>query len=298
MSEELLTKYNPGFAPTDLPEDSLLVQWTGTAGFIFNYRDTTILIDPFMTRCGFPLLLSSALTTNMDLCALVFPKADAIMVGHSHYDHLLDVPFIAELTGASVYGSKSTSAVCRAFGIPISKTIDVEDRHEYKIKEVTTSFHPSNHGYAMMGRIPFPGEIPSNPRLPMRAKDYKHGGVYGIVLNFGGFRVCHFGSANLIDEELAKIGPVDLLLVGISGRQKTPRYMDRLSEALKPKYVFPHHYDNFFKPFQAGRIVFKGVDMDEFFTSCDRACPDSTLITPGFLQPVAFDTSSRTLITK
>lgn len=298
MSNELLTKYNPGFAPVNLPEDALLVQWTGTAGFIFSYRGTTILIDPFMTRNGFLSLFFSKLTVNMELNALMFPKADAILVGHSHYDHLLDVPFIAEHTGATVYGSTSTAAVCRASGIPISKTIEVANRHEYEIGAASAAFYPSLHGFAMLGRIPFPGEIPAEPRLPMKANGYRHGGVYGIVLNFGGFRVCHFGSANLIDEELEKIGRVDLLLVGISGRQKTPRYIDRLSEALKPKYVFPHHYDNFFKPFRAGRIVLRGIGLEEFFESCDRACQDSTLITPGFLQPVAFDVSTKTLLRK
>jgi L-ascorbate metabolism protein UlaG (beta-lactamase superfamily) len=37
-------------------------------------------------------------------------RADFILVTHTHYDHVLDVPYIATKTGATVIGTESTVA--------------------------------------------------------------------------------------------------------------------------------------------------------------------------------------------
>ena len=43
-------------------------------------------------------------------------RAGLILVGHSHFDHLGDVPWIAKRTGARIAGSRTTALLSRAYG--------------------------------------------------------------------------------------------------------------------------------------------------------------------------------------
>ena len=52
-------------------------------------------------------------------------RADFILVTHSHVDHIMDVPYIARKTGATVIGHQSTINVVRASGITDDKLITV-----------------------------------------------------------------------------------------------------------------------------------------------------------------------------
>ena len=52
-------------------------------------------------------------------------RADFVLVTHTHYDHVLDVPHIALKTGATVIGTESTENVMRAYGVPEGQLITV-----------------------------------------------------------------------------------------------------------------------------------------------------------------------------
>jgi len=295
MIDNLLEMYSPKEPPGDLPETALKIRWTGTAGFIIEYKGTTLVIDPFVTRPGGFRILFLRMPVNGSLCRETFPKADYIVVGHSHYDHLQDVPAVAEHTGAPVFGSESTAAVLRASGIDESMIYVIDTWKQYNMGSLKVTFIPSIHGLILFGRVPFDGEIQENPRLPMRASHYKTGGTYGILVEADRFRFAHFGSANMIDEELERLGKVDMLMLGISGRQKTENFLERMTRHTRPGYILIHHYDNFFKPLKGGRQVFRGVHLGDFIEEYEAVCANVSLLTPDFFQPVVFDTRSRTV---
>ena len=81
-----------------------------------------------------PLLFSrrsrtgQAPSPNQELIARYAPGAvDGILIGHSHYDHLLDAPTIAKRTNAMFAGTESTLNVARASG-PEQMSIDEDAR--------------------------------------------------------------------------------------------------------------------------------------------------------------------------
>ena len=48
----------------------------------------------------------------------IIDKADYILVHHSHFDHLADVPYIAKKTGAKVIATETSCKILSAYGIP------------------------------------------------------------------------------------------------------------------------------------------------------------------------------------
>ena len=296
MIDNILQMYCPKLPPDDLPGTALKMHWTGTAGFVIEYKGTTLVIDPFVTRCGMFRLLFLRMPVNEALCEEVFPKADYIAIGHSHYDHVADLPVVARNTGAPVYGSKSTAAALRGGGIDEAQIKEVEPWTPYELGPMKVTFVPSVHGLILFGKVPYDGVIEGAPKPPLRASHYKAGATYGILIEADGFRFAHFGSANMIDEELEKMGKVDMLLLGISGRQKTENYLERMTRHTRPNYIFAHHYDNFFKPLRGGRNVFRGVHLPQFIEEYENTCPNVRLLMPDFFQPVVFDTQTKRLL--
>jgi L-ascorbate metabolism protein UlaG (beta-lactamase superfamily) len=59
------------------------------------------------------------------------PRANFILVTHTHYDHVLDVPHIALKTRAIVVGTQSTENVLRAYRVPEEQLITVLGGEDY-----------------------------------------------------------------------------------------------------------------------------------------------------------------------
>src|SRR5690606_37009101 len=83
----------------------LEIEWLGTSGFRLAYEGTTLLVDPYLTRPGVLRVASQRpLVPDLSLVERFVPAADAVLVGHTHFDHALDVPLVAERFGCKAYG--------------------------------------------------------------------------------------------------------------------------------------------------------------------------------------------------
>ncbi|MEZ4266692.1 MAG: MBL fold metallo-hydrolase [Myxococcota bacterium] len=225
----------------------LSVRWLGTAGFELKAQGTTLLIDPYLTRVGLGAYLRGPIRPDVERIAREVPEADAIVVGHSHFDHVMDVPDIARRTGARVIGSRSTANLMQASGIPASQVTLCEGGEVIEVGPFKITMIPSEHSrFALGGKVPYAGDIPCSCELPVRGSGYKCGQVFGIAVELGGFCAYHMGSANLIDDAIIH-KDIDLFLMGISGRHATDNYIPRVLRRLAPRAVLPMHYDNFFR---------------------------------------------------
>jgi len=289
-------QYRMGALPDNSPHDALTLQWFGTAAFRLTYKDTILLIDPYVTRAGLFRIAFLRLYVNENLCRELFPRANHIIVGHSHCDHLLDVPCIALETSAVVHGSSSTAAVCRGADLPDPQIHQVGTWEPYDIGDFRVTFVPSKHSKVVMNRIPYPGDITGAPKPPLKTRDYKHGDTYVLVIEAGDLRMMHMGSADFFDEELERVGPIDIFLMGLAGRGSTENFMQRVTAHTKPRIIVPQHFDNFFSPFHKGLLLNHGVDPDGFFADAKQHCPDADIIMPDILDGAAFDPATRTRI--
>lgn len=291
---EIPERYRARYAapPAPLGEDELSLRWLGTAGYELRTARTTLLIDPYLTRASVARTLFTPLEPGAPAIDAVVSRADYVLTGHSHFDHLMDVPYIAARTGAVVAGSESTCNLAAACGVPEGRLIRVkDDRALHEMGDFQVRFVPSQHG-RIFGWRPFPGRIGAEARLPLRAHAYRMGGAYGIQLRVGDLTLYHNGSADLIEAEMEGLR-ADVLLLGLAGRLGTPDYVGRMAGLLRPRYVVPTHYDHFFRPLSEGIRLLPFVRMDDFFLSAAARAREARVVMPGFLEEVRLPLSGR-----
>jgi L-ascorbate metabolism protein UlaG (beta-lactamase superfamily) len=261
------------------------LSWLGTAGFVVETHETTLLVDPFLTRPGLRGLVRPYVPDDLAIARHVPRRVDAILCGHSHYDHVADAPRIAKLTRAKLVGSATTCAWGRAEGVPEDKLVQVrEEGALVTVGDVEVRFVPSKHG-RFFKRVPFPGEITNTPRVPSRFWHYRMGGAFGLLLRAPGVSVYHNGSADLVDAALEG-EQADVLIAGLAGRRGTENYVARLVRALQPKLVVPTHHDAFFAPMERGLHLLPGIDVDGFVSEVSLHAPEATVITPDYEEPI------------
>src|SRR5262249_10499549 len=96
---------------------SVRVTWLGTAGFAVQHDEHVLLLDPYLTRPSLSRCLVAPLQSDAALVRRLVPRADAIVLSHTHFDHALDTPEIARQTGARIFGSRSAPPRRRAPGV-------------------------------------------------------------------------------------------------------------------------------------------------------------------------------------
>ncbi|HEX6834981.1 MAG TPA: MBL fold metallo-hydrolase [Polyangia bacterium] len=269
------------------------IRWLGTAGHVIETPTTTLLIDPFLSRPSLTRLAGPIAPDEAAVRARLPARVDAVLCGHSHFDHLLDAPFIARATGATLAGSGTTCMFARASGVAEPQLVAVPPTgHTFTVGDATIRFVPSLHGRLLFGRVPFPGEVGAPPPLPARMWHYRMGGAFGILIDAGGVRIYHNGSANLVDAELDG-ARADVLLVGLAGRKGTRDYLRRLCDALAPQLIIPTHHDAFFAPLDDGLRLLPGIDLDGFVADARARAPSATIVTPAYDEPLAIPADAR-----
>jgi len=237
---------------SDLPLDrGLEIEWLGTAGYRITYEGRSLLIDPYLTRVPLsavvkrevvhadPLLHDRYLAGAGDVAG--------ILVGHTHFDHAIDVAALARRFGVDAYGSASLAHLMSLHGLS-SQAVEVDPDRTYEIGPFVVRFVPSLHSKLILGyAVPSDGELTCEHLDALSPTAYRCGQVYGIHITAGETTLYHQGSANLIDE-LVPAGGVDVFLAGIAGRRFTDRYWDRILRRLDPAVVLASHYDDFFRP--------------------------------------------------
>ncbi|MGI9579266.1 MAG: MBL fold metallo-hydrolase [Microthrixaceae bacterium] len=270
-------------AEGDLPA-GLSLTWFGTAGFAVSYGGTTILIDPYVSRRSLTeTVRAKSLLPDTGLVDRFVPKADAVLVGHTHFDHAVDVPAISARDGCPVYGSSSLEQLMGLHGLA-DRTVVVDPHEVHEVGPFTFSFTPSVHSRLLFGlKVPSGGELTCDALDSLGTGAYCCGQVWGIDIEVAGKRFYHQGSANLIDDEI-RTGDVDYFLCGIAGRMYTRDYIGRIMGRLRPANVIVHHHDDFFRPLEAEMGYSFNVNLGGFIEDMDNFDSDITLRT---LEPMA-----------
>jgi len=257
----------------DLPP-GLTLRWLGTAGFTLSYEGHDLVIDPYLTRISLgDLLRRRVVAPAAALAEAWVPRADAVLIGHTHFDHALDAPAIARRTGCKVYGSPSLASLMALHGLA-PQAVVVEPYRTYEIGPFEVTFVPSLHSRLAAGLyVPYQGDISCEHLDDMVPQAYRCGQVWGLHVKVAGVSFYHQGSANLVDDAIRHRG-VDYFLCGISGRRYTRRYLDRILARLEPRVVVPMHYDDFFTPLTAPMAFSFNVNFAGFADEVGRVSRD------------------------
>ena len=290
-----------------LSQGTVKLSYMGTAGWEITDGQTVILVDPYLTRLktetpNDPPLASDprSLVTDNDF-AIADPKvidahiskADYILITHTHMDHVLDVPYIARKTGATVIGTESTSNFARDNGVPDAQILTVGGGDDLQLHGFSVQVIPSLHGI-LPSSFPSPSTIfPANARPPFRLSQlFVEGGTLAYLIRIAGHQIIVFGSMNYIERELEGLRPDVALIGAMPERHKIYRYTERLLHALGyPSLVMPTHWDRF----NVGYGVSQQPAIDRvqsFIAEVKAVSPNTEVKVPKYFVPVVVGPST------
>jgi L-ascorbate metabolism protein UlaG (beta-lactamase superfamily) len=114
-------------------------------------------------------------------------KADQILIGPGHWDHLADVPIIAKKTGAMVIGSETYGHVLRAAGVPEKQIVQVKGGESMQFDGYTIEVFPGLHSLGPIKKYAVPGHLYSVPAAaPTKVGELPEGDSLIYLITIGG----------------------------------------------------------------------------------------------------------------
>jgi L-ascorbate metabolism protein UlaG (beta-lactamase superfamily) len=269
-------------------------KWFGTNGWEIIFGNKTILIDPWFNRfeSGFlqnKLKMDATLPTDTALIDQHVKTADQILIGHGHWDHMADVPYIAKKTGAMVIGSESHANLMRAAGVAEGKIVQVKGGEYMQFDGYTIEVFPSVHSMGGTKKYAVPGHVPSVPPAPpTKLGDLPEGDTLIYLLTIGGkYSIFLMSSGNYIERAIAGLRP-DVALIAPLFSNNTHAFTPRLVKALNyPKIVLPTHWDDFEAPLSEPPKDLRGIygdvaNLDLWVKEMKSVSPKSRIITTKY----------------
>jgi L-ascorbate metabolism protein UlaG (beta-lactamase superfamily) len=245
------------------PKDrqTLAIRWTGYGNFELVHNGQILLLDAYFDRGSeYPPLGFKASDVR---------KADVILIGHGHFDHMSDAASVAIRTGATVVGAPTTTTKLQTQSVDARqirtvtgrggemlqfKGFSVEPvlgRHGEPPAEVTRAF-----GEALQSATPAPTPEQRAEQAQISARGSSdrrivaEGTIAYLITLDSGFRILYRDSGGKVtDYERAaasRVGPIDLALAATSASYVTSLVVEQALEYVhtyKPRVFMPAHHD-------------------------------------------------------
>ncbi len=234
-------------------------------------------------------------------------RADAILIGHGHWDHIADVAPVAKQTGAKVFGAPVSIETAVKLGVPAAQTQvvhggEVLDFKGFKVEailaqhstlspEVLKSFGAS---LALAAGAFTPEEKAAEDVIRARGSSdprvVKEGTIAYLFTFDGGFRLIYRNSAGPItDAERAVLkrigGKTDVAIVAYIGQfvaQKQIAVTLPIVQLYNPRLYLPAHHDEI-------PGLFPDIGTEPLFTAIRDQMPGTRSYSPLYREPVCLD---------
>ncbi len=245
---------NKNPTPTDIK-----IQFVGVSTLVISDDSTTIMTDGFFSRFpAWDMLFGEIEPQKEDIKWAVdklnIDQLDAILVVHSHFDHAMDAPEVAKLTGAPMYGSESTANIGRGWKLPENQIKVFQDRQPMQFGKFKVTPILSNHfvfANAAIKEQALGGkqEITAPLIPPVSALEYKMGGAYSFLFEHPSGSFLLQSSAGWKEGSLDGI-QVDKVILGVGGLgSQTPDYQEtyfkELIDKVQANHIYLIHWDAF-----------------------------------------------------
>ena len=274
-------------------------KWFGTDGWEISFANKTILFDPWFSRFDSGFLTgkfnaNAVLPLDEALINQHIKKADQILIGHGHWDHMADIPYIAKKTNAMVIGSETHANVMRAAGVPEGKIVQVKGGEYMQFDGYTIEVFPGVHSMGPTKKHVVPGHLFSVPAAaPTKIADMPEGDSLIYMITIGGkFSIFLMSTANYIERAIAGLKP-DVALVASIFANQIHNFTPRLLKALNyPKILLPTHWDHFEQPFTEPakdlRALFGDpANLDLWVKEAKQLSPKSKVVTLKYFESFA-----------
>jgi hypothetical protein len=263
--------------------DTLQVSFMGTTCFYFEYHNTALLTDPFISNPPFRKVVFGKVRPDS---AIIYDfitteqlnKVRMITIGHAHYDHLLDLPEISKHIPATakITGSATAHHIWAAGGqphekivaTPLAATCHNAGTWIYSA-DSTMRVMPvmADHPPHLLGITLYGGAYYSDlKKVPLRARKWKMGEPLAYLVDFFNrqhqiqFRIWiqtsgasypkAFFPAHILNEKAVDVG-----IFSSATSMRLDDYPGRIVSYLAPRVIFLAHWEHFmrnkYKPVKA-----------------------------------------------
>lgn len=271
------------------PRAPLTLTYLGVAGWSISDGSHTVLVDPYFSRPaigGSQPIAPDPAAIDAALAQRRLPaKADVIVIGHSHVDHVLDAPLVARKTGASILGTTSTTNYARSAGVPAEQLIPVKGGEDYAFDGFSIRVLPGLHSALDDKHLSGAGTVIPAGAMPTTMDQFAEGGTLSYLIRLGGHQILVIGSANFIERELDGLRP-DIAIVATGLRQEIYDYTCRLLRLTgNPPLIFTTHFDAWTKPAQTPLSADTVEDLAAFGREVQGCSPATRVVVPKVFEP-------------
>ncbi|MHB1162770.1 MAG: MBL fold metallo-hydrolase [Chloroflexota bacterium] len=220
-------------------EGSIRLRWLGTAGIELSTDQEVLAVDPFFTRPPFRRIWFGRVFPDRRLVAAKLPRCNYVLVTHSHWDHLMDVPEVVLNTGATALGSPNSCRLLTLLGVPEDRIQEIRADDRLELGGFQIQVFRAQHSTLFQKPI-IKGLLPAGLQPPLRPRDYRMDVAFSFLIETDGHRLLDWHSATP-DPAV----PADVLFVG---PDQQPLYYEALLAQVRPKVVIPIHWDDLFRP--------------------------------------------------
>ena len=286
------------------PKDpkTLAIRWTGYTNFELVYNGQVILLDAHFDRGSmFPPLGFKAADVK---------RANVILLGHGHLDHMSDAASVGARTRALVVGAPVTTEKLLTQKIDPKQirtvtgrggellefpgfTVEpILGRHGEPPKNVTAAFDGALKSTAPQ---PTPEQVAERNEIRQRGTNdprvINEGTIAYLITLDSGFRIMYRDSGGTVTDyekaAMQRIGRVDVALVAVSASFLNTLTVQRALEhmrAYKPDVYIPSHHD---APFNG---LWRATE--PLFQALKDENPNVITVSRGYREPICFDTEN------
>jgi L-ascorbate metabolism protein UlaG (beta-lactamase superfamily) len=285
-------------------QQTLAIRWTGFSNFELAYKGQVILLDAYFDRGSiFPPLGFKAADVT---------RANVILIGHGHHDHMSDAASVAMRTGASVVGAPLTVEKLLTQKVDPKQLRTVTGKGSERLTFQGFSVEPilARHGepprdvtaafnQALQRTAPRPTPEQSAEQAVIRERGTgdpritAEGTIAYLITLDDGFRIMYRDSGGTITDyekaAMARIGRVDIAIAAVAASvlpALTSRQALEYMRTYKPDVYIPAHHD--------GSIDELWRPTEPLFQAIKDENPKIVTISRSYREPSCFDTTRRT----
>ena len=168
--------------------EDIRITWLGVTSFVVQYDDKNVLLDAFFSRPQLGQEEGSSEQGRLDflraMSSLEIDSLDAILIGHSHYDHAIDVGMVSLETGAPIYASATTCWIAKAQGVTEDGCKEMTQGDEFFVGSLHVRVGRTIHWWPEQSGIGGAFEVLEEEPDPDHLFIVPHGGVLSFLLTF------------------------------------------------------------------------------------------------------------------
>jgi L-ascorbate metabolism protein UlaG (beta-lactamase superfamily) len=282
---------------------TLAIRWTGFSNFELAYKGQIILLDAYFDR--------GSIFPPLGFTAADVKRANVLLIGHGHVDHMSDAASVATRTGAVVAGAPLTTAKLLEQKVDPKqvRTVTGKGGEVLKFQNVTVEPILARHGeppadvtaafnQALQRTTPRPTPEQSAEQAVIRQRGVSdprvtaEGTIAYLITLDDGFRIMYRDSGGTVTDYekavMARIGRVDIAIGAVAASVLPTLTAERALDYMrtyKPNVYIPAHHD--------GSINELWRATEPLFQALKDENPKIVTISKGYREPSCFDTTKK-----